>query len=152
MPLTEVEKAYLAGIIDGEGSISLARSHARSSAKYVYPLVRIANTDLGLIDWVKSRVPEGHRGYTSRLHDRCKDVYHVAWASNEAVTVLKEVLPYLTVKRFRAELVIRLWEDNQRARKEAGGYLGNGHPIPTWLHERRESAFAELQTLNKRGV
>lgn len=57
MPLSKIpnlsptEAAYVAGILDGEGSISLVRSFAsRTRGRYVYPVVRIANTDLLLLE------------------------------------------------------------------------------------------------------
>lgn len=150
--LSETEKAYLAGILDGEGSISLARSHARSSAKYVYPLVRIANTDKKLISWIRKRIPIGHAGYVSKIHKKCKDVYHVAWASTEAVCILQELLPYLVCKKFRAEVAIQVWLENEHAVKNYGQPFGNYHPVPAYLSQFREQAFNFMKYANRKGV
>lgn len=155
MPLTmtETDKAYLAGLMDGEGSISLARSFAkRTRGRYVYPLVRIANTDKPMIDWIIQRIPFGALQYRSRMNERCKNVYHIGWASSEAIEVLELILPYLITKKERAIIVIDLWNLNKRARDEAGGYFGHGHPIPDWLTEKRSEAFDQMAILNKRGV
>jgi len=54
--MTELEKAYIAGIIDGEGSIMLQRFH---NNKYPSPCVSIASTTLKLLNWIKSLVGKG---------------------------------------------------------------------------------------------
>ena len=46
--MLETEKAYIAEIIDGEGSIMLTRFHKN---EYHSPCVSIASTDLELLEW-----------------------------------------------------------------------------------------------------
>lgn len=153
MPLTNEQAAYIAGIVDGEGSISLVKSHARRTrGRYVYPLLRVANTDELLIDWLAITVGCGARQYRSAMDERCKNVFHICWASNEAIMLLKQILPYLLIKRDRARLVIHLWDTNEQARVDAGGYFGNHHRLPDWLVEKREEAFRLLAIANRRGV
>jgi hypothetical protein len=152
MPLTPAELGYIAGIVDGEGSISLAHCSARASGVYVYPLVRVANTDKGLIDWLDEKVGVGHTGYVSKLHLGCKDVYHWAIASNEAYELLVKIRPYLVVKAHRADIVTALWEENETALRVAGrNNWGNHHPVPNWLRSWREACFLYLKDLNRRG-
>lgn len=45
--MTETEKAYIAGIIDDEGSIMLQRIHKN---EHPYPCVSIASTTLELLE------------------------------------------------------------------------------------------------------
>ncbi len=54
--MTEVEKAYIAGIIDGEGSIMLEKVHRN---QYPSPCVSIASTTLELLKWIKIVVGNG---------------------------------------------------------------------------------------------
>lgn len=150
--MTEAVKAYLAGIMDGEGSISLAQSGAKRTRFYIFPLVRIANTDPVLIEWIASQVGMGARQYTSAMNVRCKPCHHISWACGEAVELLTAILPYLVIKRDRAEIVISLWRQNERAKAEAGGYFGHGHPLPLALIEARVTAKREVDRLNRRGV
>ncbi len=153
MPLTREELAYVAGIIDGEGSISLCRSFAkRTRGRYVYPIVRIANTDSVLIGWIESRFDSGCRSYTSAMNERCKPCHHITWAASKAVGILKLVYPFLVVKKDRAKIVIDLWDSTEKLRKESGGYWGNGHPIPEVITNLRDSSFKKLAILNKRGA
>lgn len=48
-----VEKAYLAGIIDGEGTVTLTRHHKNETPT---ARVSVANNNLKLLEWIKSIV------------------------------------------------------------------------------------------------
>ena len=48
--IKEVEKSYIAGIIDGEGSIMLQRFH---KGDLPAPCVSIASTTIELLKWIK---------------------------------------------------------------------------------------------------
>ena len=51
--MTETEKAYIAGIIDGEGSIMLQKIH---SNEHPSPCISIASTTLELLKWIKETI------------------------------------------------------------------------------------------------
>jgi len=51
--LNEVEKAYIAGIIDGEGSIMLSKFHKN---QYPSPCVSVASTDKELLLYSKNTI------------------------------------------------------------------------------------------------
>jgi hypothetical protein len=51
--LVEVEKAYLAGIVDGEGTVTLMKHHQNETPT---PYVSVANNSLKLLEWIKARV------------------------------------------------------------------------------------------------
>lgn len=48
--MTSEEKAYIAGIIDGEGSIMLLKFHKN---QYPAPCVSVASTTLELLEYIK---------------------------------------------------------------------------------------------------
>ena len=54
--INQIEKAYIAGIVDGEGSIMLQKFH---SNEHPSPCVSIASTTLELFQWIKSTVGNG---------------------------------------------------------------------------------------------
>jgi hypothetical protein len=112
----------------------------------------VANTDHRIIKWITDRVQIGSVHYRSKLHEGCKDVFHIGWASGDALDVLKAVLPYLTAKRDRALLALSLDQCVEWVRKMSGGYFGNHHPLPELVTEAREAAFVKMQTLNSRGI
>ena len=54
--MTLVEKSYLAGIIDGEGSIMLLKFHKN---QFPSPCISIASISLELLEWVKKKTCVG---------------------------------------------------------------------------------------------
>lgn len=48
--MLETEKAYIAGIIDGEGSIMLIKFHKN---QYPSPCISISSTNVELLEWIK---------------------------------------------------------------------------------------------------
>ena len=53
MQLTADAAAYIAGLIDGEGTITLSRLHVREQRRLV---VSIANTQIELLNFVREQV------------------------------------------------------------------------------------------------
>lgn len=114
--LTEVEKSYLAGIIDGEGTICIAfrgkRTHSSKSIMYSL-VVSVSNTYEPLIKWVN----ECFKGSfsTTRKHDlRYKDYYTWQLDGPRSYEFIKIVLPYLLVKHKQALLAIDYWENKSK--------------------------------------
>ena len=54
--LSETEAAYLAGIIDGEGTVTLTRTHRGENRR---PVVSISSTELPLLLYVRSVIGAG---------------------------------------------------------------------------------------------
>ena len=53
--MKEIDLAYIAGIIDGEGSIMLMKTH--STDKFKSPKVSVTSTSFELIDFLQSKFP-----------------------------------------------------------------------------------------------
>lgn len=104
--MTEIEKAYIAGIIDGEGSIMLQRFHAN---QYPAPCVSIASTTIELLTWLKDTIGYGviikKKNYNPEKH---KLSYSFVIKQNNAIKLLEDIYPYLIIesKRKRAEMII----------------------------------------------
>lgn len=103
MGMKDTDYAYAAGILDGEGSIGLAKAKGRMP----YPVVTVDSTDRELLEWlmdsfggslvIKKKAQEHHRqAWTWRLKDRA------------ALAFLEALLPYLRINRkiFRAKLLV----------------------------------------------
>jgi hypothetical protein len=101
IPLTEVEKAYLAGIVDGEGTVTLMKHHPNETP---IPYVSVANNNLGLIKWIKSLVGGTICHRTKRMpHHNESYVWNAR--HDRALRVLNEIKPYLFIKKEQAELI-----------------------------------------------
>lgn len=104
--MTKTEKAYIAGIIDGEGSIMLQRLHKN---EFPSPCVSVASTSLELLTWIKKTIEKGmiisKRNYNPEIH---KDCYSYILRRNDAINLIKEIYPYLIIdsKKKRAKLII----------------------------------------------
>lgn len=104
--MTEIEKAYIAGIIDGEGSIMLQRFHTN---QYPAPCVSIASTTIELLTWLKDTIGYGviikKKNYNPEKH---KLSYSFVIKQNNAIKLLGDIYPYLIIesKRKRAEMII----------------------------------------------
>ncbi|NPV29109.1 MAG: hypothetical protein HPY58_05490 [Firmicutes bacterium] len=98
--------AYIAGIIDGEGSISLVKVHKN---QYPSPFISIPSSDLELLEWIKNTTGYGtiirKRNYNPARH---KDSYTLNIRYNEAITLLNDIVEYLVLprKKRRAMLII----------------------------------------------
>lgn len=104
--MTEIEKAYIAGIIDGEGSIMLQWFH---SNQYPAPCVSIASTTIELLTWLKDTIGYGvitkKKNYNPEKH---KLSYSFVIKQNNAIKLLEDIYPYLIIesKRKRSEMII----------------------------------------------
>ena len=103
--------AYIAGIIDGEGYICVrrqdqqARKHEKSPRFTSRIVVRMC--DRGAIG-----VLEAISGKRARLAGRTKEKWSPIWEwylyCKQAATLTQAIVPYLTVKRQEAELLLEL--------------------------------------------
>ena len=104
--MTELEKSYIAGIIDSEGSIILQEFQ---SNEHPYPCISIASTTYELLNWIKSVIGKG----TIKQNKNCtsfkyKDCYSYVLKYDDAIQLIKEIYPYLIInaKRRRSELIL----------------------------------------------
>ena len=107
--LTNEESAYLAGIIDGEGTITFCKRWNRDSYN---PIVSIANTDKDLMEYLHNQIGGTLTVYPHRVPPRRTAYKLEIWQSN-VVPILEKVLPYLIVKREQAELMLEYIESRR---------------------------------------
>lgn len=109
--MNETEKAYLAGIIDGEGSIMLTKLHKN---QYHSPCVSIASTDLELLEWIKDKVGNGtitrKKNYNKIRH---KDSFTYTLVYDAAIDFLIAIQTYLVIekKKLRAKHIIDSYKE-----------------------------------------
>lgn len=116
----EVELAWLAGILDGEGCLELNMKKAKNGKRYLNPKIRIYNTDIRMIEKV-SRIYKslnlvffytlGNNGkHRSPLTGkRWKTQIGICIASQGTTRKLLEiVMPYLVNKKSMAQIIIKV--------------------------------------------
>jgi hypothetical protein len=104
------EAAYLAGIIDGEGSITLTRMH---ESEYRRPCITIASTDKELLIYIQSLTGGTINNKKNYKPDRHKDSFTLNIKKKESVLfILEYVSRYLRIdkKRNRALWILQHYE------------------------------------------
>lgn len=124
----EVDLAWLAGIVDGEGNIMISDKIASNGKRYFMPKVRISNTDIRMIKKISEIYTELNIVFfytinkRKRYNDRWKDQLHIEVASQGSVKkLLRAVLDYLVNKRDMARIILQMIDFVQSQRK--GGRL-----------------------------
>jgi hypothetical protein len=100
--------AYIAGLIDGEGTITLTRLHASENRRLV---VSIANTELALLKFVIDQVGAGKITRKRASLPQHTASFCYAIGSRQALSLLRQVSPDLrSYKRKRADLALELYQ------------------------------------------
>jgi hypothetical protein len=136
IPLEKIEKAYIAGIVDGEGTVTLMRHHKNETPT---PYVTVANNNLPLLKWIRSRVG-GLILRKKKKEPHHKDSYTWVVCQDRVLRFLKEIKQYLIIKRQQAELITAKYK---AVTNRSGRYT------PKML-ERKNRLVAKIRELNQR--
>lgn len=141
--ISETDRAYLAGILDGEGCIRLA-----NRGKYVTPSVQVANTKYELMLWLQER----YGGSIYQLKDSRDSNRKQSWSWNiagqKALTVIRDARPYLVLKTEQADIVLET-KRHCAVRDESGRLVATMTDADFAYNRLMMDRIAEL---NKRGV
>lgn len=103
--LTPVDAAYIAGLIDGEGTITLTRKHRNENRQLA---VSISSTEKNLLEFVMDSVGVGKitNKRIAQAHHTPSFVYAVY--NRQALDLLEQLFPYLRgYKARRSALILR---------------------------------------------
>lgn len=143
---SDTDLAYLAGIIDGEGTITIARA-PRNDTKhripYHIPHVKVCNTNKELIDWIHAKFG-GRNNNTRQANTKWSTLYYIRWNCGKARDLLEAVLPYLRVKKVQATVVLDFIK-RMNKRSFTGVMLSEEE------RDIREQMYLLVTKLNKRG-
>ena len=102
--LSPEHAAYLAGLLDGEGTITLTRVHRHENRRLV---VSISNNDASLLRFVKGIVGAGKITTKKRYSERHARSFAYQISSRQALDLLRQITPYLkTYRAKRAKLIL----------------------------------------------
>jgi hypothetical protein len=151
----DVELAYIAGMLDGEGTISINR-HKRTDIKLNTPSLRyklfinVVNTNEDVIRFIHKIFGVGN----VQFRDRSKEFHRqnqFKWQvdGDKAKDVLKSLLPYMIIKKEETEIAIEFQELLNK--QENFGHRGYCHnPLTKEELELREKLRVKLMTCNRR--
>jgi len=147
--------AYYAGIIDGEGTITITRSFTKNIIKNskiknprYLPLIRVGMTDGNLIHSIQKHFLCGKVYYEGVRKDRpnSKPIYRWVITNRfQAIEVLKRLKNYLIVKNKQCKLLINFCEEWKTPFNKSKG-LDPDEIL------RREDLYLKLKKLNSVGA
>lgn len=148
----EEKLAYLAGIIDGEGTIAILKRRKETRKTIVmrsdsYQLqVFVTNTNEDLMVWLLNTFggsKSHHKGDKRNPNSKRWFVWYVS--GYNAIKILRKIEPYLIIKHKNAEVAFEFYE---RCIKRSR----HGVQKPKWLVDKSEMYYQEMKALNKTGV
>ena len=142
--MTEIQVAYFAGLLDGEGCVRIGSfKNASRQVRYRAHIV-IAMTDSRPINWLAETV--GGKVYVDKKlrHGNSKICFCWNINASEGAAILTRALPYLLVKREQAENVLTFFATLQRR--------NGAKPLAKNLLELRKELFFVSKNLNAKGV
>lgn len=145
--LSDLELGYIAGIIDGEGCISINKQHHKTTRVGLFSrtlTLEVQNTNLSLLEWIQERLGGNIR--VMPVVGNRKIAYRISWSAANASNILKIILKYLIVKKQQASWGIML----QELKNERGHSGGIG--LAQDDIDREEFIFEQFTRLNKRGI
>ena len=146
--LTPTQRAYIAGIIDGEGTLSIVHQRGEESNRYAVTF-RVCNTDKNLLDWMVKTTGIGKVtllpvSKRSETWDRpnIKPLYGWYINANSARWLLPQIKRYLIVKKEQAEITEEWLKRNYH----------HGSSITDEENKWKRTMCARMKLLNHRGI
>ena len=147
--------AYLAGLIDGEGSFviqktsvdKIAKSSRSKTPKYL-TYFSIGMVDKAPLDLIQETIGAG-KVYEERVPDR-RSIWRIRFAGRlKLIPFINSLLPYLMVKKERAELLLDFLTNWVTPGKKEHGYRDR---VSDQELQRREEAYLKMRKLNAVGA
>ena len=102
--LPEASAAYIAGLVDGEGTVTLTRLHAHENRRIV---VSIANTEIAILRFVHDEIGAGKITRKRTISVKHTPSFCYALTSRQALELLAQIVDHLrSYKRRRAEFAL----------------------------------------------
>jgi hypothetical protein len=130
MAMPPMELSYMAGIVDGEGTITIA-----PKGRYLTPYLMISNTSQVLKNWLMER----SFSFTIKTNQLGRKFFLLSIGGWEIEEPLRLLLPYLVIKRVHALCLLRIMA------------IRKSLPFRGQMPEEVWGLVAEIKELNVRG-
>lgn len=134
--LSETEGAYIAGLIDGDGCILLARNNVGTKSWRLKLQLGLCEKDV--LDWVSLKVGIGKVIKQRKVADG-KTYYSWILCGRTACSLLRQLYPYLRLKKLQADVAF-LWEKTV--------FTNQGKQLPPRFLRERDRLHTIMSGLN----
>ena len=145
--ISEVDIAWLAGIIDGDGCISVVKVGTKEKRGFRARVV-VGNTSFTMIERIYDLVGFGYVNKFKTNNNNHKDVYQWVLQSQRAASFLATVYPYLVVKQKQANWALKVQINNLRCRNFGDGPFKK---VTSPVIKYRRKAYGSVSALNRVG-
>jgi hypothetical protein len=137
--LQVAERAYAAGLFDGEGHIGIAVAKNGRGELYHRLMIDITNTNVEIVHWLFERWDGVIHAPRYFAKEEWRTAHRWTVCDGRAMRFLEDVLPFLIIKKEQAELGIEFQKTKTR-----GGF---GAPKPDLVY--RDEVREKISNLNK---
>lgn len=148
----ETVAAYMAGILDGEGCLTIGdhSGNRKNGDKHFQVIIAVSSTDKVLVDWLYDTFG-GYRGEYSRNQtpkSSLRKVYRWQCSGDRLLHICQITLPYLVIKKRQAEILIEMRGTYVNAHNQKG--FRNTQRVPAEILLRRQQLLLEIRQLHNR--
>lgn len=104
--------AYIAGLIDGEGSFAIKKDRSRKTS-LLHPTLTVTSTHKPVLSWLQDQFGGSQHPHRDKrkMHRPC---WNLVWSGTTAVGMAKTLRPYLKIK-YRQACSFELWPGPYKA-------------------------------------
>lgn len=142
--VSDTTKAYLAGLIDGEGYIGILRTKKgnkkewHSSFDFIFtPVLKVAMVEKELITWLYETF--GGTFETRKAHKNARESYGWMCRKAKVAEFLQMIYPYLRAKKDQAEIIFSFPSNK------------TGHALTKEIYHKREELYHKLVEKHHQG-
>lgn len=141
--MNEVECAYIAGFVDGEGCIGLWREKRLSNkcGFRFHPALEANNTNFEVLYRIREMMGNGRIVHIFNKQPNRKPGYKLQLFPNQIRHILPQIMPYLIIKREQARLVLEYLKTVKDGQK---------HTFADF--PKFEEIYEQCKVLNQRGT
>lgn len=134
----ECKIPYVAGLFDGDGSISIARESRKKSCSHTLR-IKLSSNSFEIVSWMQNNF----NGSTRTDEYKIDAFPNSAWrtSSNLAENFLRQIFPRLRLKKPNAELALQFQNEKKRNNSR--------RPLTLESLERREQLRQQMLALNR---
>jgi len=150
---SKVQKAYIAGFLDGEGSVSIQKTkiykHRNENNPYFSTVISIGQSNKTVLEWIQSMYG-GSICVEKESGRRKLPFYRWRIANRDIEKFLTDVKPYVQLKNKHIELVLLMRAHIAKWYSFVKGRHGKDS-MPKEIIEYRNNLWLQLRGLNSKG-